>query len=125
MKRPAALFTLMVFVLATSAFISYAGKGIEGEWEGTLEVQGQSLKIIVKIAKEEDGTLKATLDSPDQGAMDVSLDNVTFKNNTFSFDLTAAQGAYEGTLKESEDIIEGEWSQGGMTIPLILNRVKK
>jgi len=125
MKRTVTFINLGLFFLASIAVVSYAGKGIEGEWEGTLEVQGQSLKIIVKIAKEADGSLKATLDSPDQGAMDVPLDNVTFADNTFSFELTAAQGTYEGTLKESGDIIEGEWSQGGMSLPLNLKRTEK
>jgi len=125
MKTAVALISLVLFLLASSALLSYAGKAIEGEWEGTLEVQGQSLKIIVKIAVDADGTLKATLDSPDQGAMDVPLDNVSFENNTFSFELTAAQGAYEGKLKESGDIIEGEWSQGGMSLPLNLKRKQK
>ncbi len=122
MKRTVALISLVLFVLASSAGIGYAGKGIEGVWEGTLEVQGQSLKIIVKVSKEADGTLKATLDSPDQGAMDMPLDNVTFEDNTFSFDLLAANGSYEGKLKESGDDIEGAWSQGGESIPLNLKR---
>lgn len=125
MKKSVTLISLVLFVLVSSALIGYAEKGIEGEWEGTLEVQGQSLKIIVKITKEADGTLKATLDSPDQGAMDLPLDNVTFDDKTFSFELTAAQGTYEGKLKESGDIIEGEWSQGGASLPLNLKRKEK
>ena len=125
MKKTVAIISLVLFVLASSAVIGYAGKGIEGEWEGTLEVQGQSIKIMVKISKEADGTLNATLDSPDQGAMDVPLDNVSFEDSTFSFELTSAQGTYEGKLKESGDIIEGEWSQGGMSLPLNLKRKEK
>lgn len=122
MKRPVAIISLVLFVLASSAVTGYAGQGIEGVWEGTIEVQGTSLGVTVKVTKESDGTLTATIDIPDQGAMDVPLDNVSFEDNTFSFELTAAQGSYEGKLKESGDTIEGEWSQGGMSFPLNLKR---
>lgn len=122
MKKTAAIISLVLFMLASSAVIGYAGKGIEGVWEGTIEVQGTSLGITVKVTKEADGTLKATIDIPDQGAVDVPLDNVAFEDNTFSFDLLAASGSYEGKLKESGDDIEGAWSQGGESIPLNLKR---
>ena len=122
MKRTVALVSLVLFVLATSSVLSYAGKGIEGVWEGTIEVQGTSLGVTIKVTKGEDGKLSGTIDIPDQGAVDVPLDNVTFEDNTFKFDLLAAQGSYEGKLKESGDDIEGEWSQGGGSIPLNLKR---
>ena len=122
MKKTVALISLALFMLASSAVVSYAGQGIEGEWEGTLEVQGTSIGVTIKVSKGDDGTLSATIDIPDQGAMDVPLDNVTFEDNTFSFDLLAANGSYKGTLKESGNDIEGEWSQGGSSIPLNLKR---
>ena len=125
MKKTVALISLVLFVLASSAVLSYAGKGIEGVWDGTIEVQGTSLGVTVKVTKGEDGTLSATMDIPDQGAMDVALDNVTFEDNTFKFDLIAANGSYEGKLKESGDDIEGEWSQGGASLPLNLKRKAK
>lgn len=122
MKKTVALISLVLFVLTSSAVIGYAGKGIEGVWEGTIEVQGTSLGVTIKITKGDDGTLSATIDIPDQGAVDMPLDNVTFEDNTFSFDLLAANGSYEGKLKESGDDIEGTWSQGGASIPLNLKR---
>ena len=122
MKKTVALISLVLLVLASSTVLSYAGKGIEGVWEGTIEVQGTSIGVTIKVTKGADGTLSATIDIPDQGAMDVPLDNVTFEDNTFSFDLVAANGSYEGKLKESGDDIEGEWSQGGSSIPLNLKR---
>ena len=125
MKRTVALVCLVLFVMGSSAVLSYAGKGIEGEWEGAIEVQGTSIGVTIKVTKGDDGTLSATIDIPDQGAMDVPLDNVTFEDNTFKFDLIAANGSYEGKLKESGDDIEGEWSQGGASLPLNLKRKAK
>jgi hypothetical protein len=122
MKKTVAVISLLLFVLVSSSALSYAGKGIEGVWEGTIEVQGTSLGVTIKVTKGDDGALSATIDIPDQGAMDVPLDNVVFEDNTFSFDLLAANGSYEGKLNESGDDIEGEWSQGGMSLPLNLKR---
>lgn len=122
MKRTVAFISLVFFLLASSAVLSYAGKGIVGVWEGTIEVQGTSLGVTIKVSKGDDGALSATIDIPDQGAMDVPLDNVTFEDNTFKFDLLQANGSYEGKLKESGDDIEGAWSQGGGSIPLNLKR---
>jgi len=122
MKKTVAIISLVLFVLASSAVIGYAGKGIEGVWEGIIEVQGTSLGVTIKVSKGDDGALSATIDIPDQGAVDMPLDNVAFEDNTFSFDLLAASGSYEGKLKESGDDIEGAWSQGGESIPLNLKR---
>ncbi|MFC2164875.1 hypothetical protein ACFLT2_07765 [Acidobacteriota bacterium] len=122
MKKSVALISLVIFILASSAGIGYAGKGIEGVWEGTIEVQGTSLGVTIKVSKDADGALSATIDIPDQGAVDLPLNNVTFEDNTFKFDLIDANGSYEGKLKESGDDIEGEWSQGGGSIPLNLKR---
>ena len=121
------LFLLLIF--GTAAYMvgpaCCGEKGIEGVWEGSLEVQGTTLRIVIKISSETDGTLKATLDSPDQDAMDVPLDNVVFEENLFRFELTAAQGTYEGKLNESGDVIDGEWSQGGASLPLVLKHKEK
>ncbi|UCC40203.1 MAG: hypothetical protein JSV96_01740 [Candidatus Aminicenantes bacterium] len=125
MKKTISLISLIFLLLVNGSFLSHAansGKSIEGLWKGSLEIQGAKLRIIVKISKEADGTLKATVDSPDQEAMDIPLDNVTFENNTLRFELTSAQAKYEGKLDELGDMIEGEYSQGGSSFPLILKR---
>jgi hypothetical protein len=128
MKKGRTLLYLPLFLWMAAYMVgpAYCGaKSIEGVWEGSLEVQGTTLRIVVKIFSETDGTLKETLDSPDQGAMDVPLDNVTFEGNTFHFELTAAEGTYEGKLNESGDAIDGTWSQGGTSLPLVLKPKEK
>jgi hypothetical protein len=36
-----------------------AVKGIEGDWQGTLKLQGAELRLALHIAKSDDGSLKA------------------------------------------------------------------
>jgi hypothetical protein len=48
------------------------GQDISGDWQGTLKPGAQEFRIIVKIARADDGGWKATLlsidQSPDRGA---------------------------------------------------------
>ncbi len=98
---------------------------IEGIWEGKLKVPGIELRIVFKISKNPDGTLTATLDSPDQGATDIPVEEVIFIDNTLRLEVKSAGGVFEGKVSEDFLVIEGEWKQSGQTLPLTLKRVDK
>jgi len=99
--------------------------GIEGIWQGELKVPGTVLRIVFKISKNPDGTLTATLDSPDQGATDIPVEEVIFKDNTLRLEVKSAGGVFEGKVSEDFLVIEGEWKQSGQTLPLTVKRVDK
>ncbi len=127
MKKMMSVLSLAILLLVSSSGFASANasaKDIEGVWKGSLEAQGQSIAFIVKISKQDDGTLMATLDIPARGAKDLPLDNVTLEDNTFRFELKSAQLEYEGTLADAGDIIKGEWKQTGMSLPLNLERIE-
>ncbi|MBE9541052.1 MAG: alpha/beta hydrolase, partial [Proteobacteria bacterium] len=98
---------------------------IEGIWQGKLKVPGTELRIVFKISKNPDGTLTATLDSPDQGATDIPVEEVFFKDNTLRLEIKSAGGVFEGKVSEDFLVIEGEWKQSGQNLPLTLKRVDK
>jgi len=98
---------------------------IEGIWLGSLKVPGMELRIVFKISKNPDGTLTATLDSPDQGATDIPVEEVIFIDNTLRLEVKSAGGVFEGKVSEDFLVIEGEWKQSGQTLPLTLKRVDK
>jgi len=98
---------------------------IEGIWEGKLKVPGTELRIVFKISKNPDGTLTATLDSPDQGATDIPVEEVIFEDNILRLNVKAVRGIYEGKVNKDFMIIEGQWKQSGQTLPLTLKRVDK
>ena len=94
-----------------------------GNWEGTLALPGgQSLKIVFHVMNK-DGELSATMDSPDQNAFGLKMDEATFKDNTIKMTMNQIQGTYEGTLKDEKFI--GKWSQSGQSFDLNLTRIKK
>lgn len=122
-------FTLIIissafFMISAQQQITSAS-GIEGIWEGKLKVPGVELRIVFKISKNPNGTLTATLDSPDQGATDIPVEGVIFKGNTLHLEVKSVGGVFEGKVSEDFLVIEGEWKQSGGAFPLTVKRVDK
>jgi pimeloyl-ACP methyl ester carboxylesterase len=101
-----------------------AQANVEGEWRGELEIAGVGkLRLVVKL-KRQAGRLTGTLDSPDQGATDLPLADVTYADRVLRFVLQTpeAPGVYEGALAGDGAEIAGYWNQGGARRPLNLTR---
>ncbi len=118
-----AISVALILITALSALSKGTEtEGIEGIWMGTLKVSVVELRIVFKISANADGTLTATIDSPDQGAEDIPVNKVTFENGRFYLESKTIHGSYEGNMKEDSSI-EGTWRQGGLSFPLLLKRV--
>lgn len=100
-------------------------KGLAGNWEGALLVGAVKLRLALKISAKPDGGYVATMDSVDQGAKDVKLDEVTLEGDKVVFKHKQAGMTYEGKLNEPATAIDGEFRQGPLQIPLNLKRVDK
>lgn len=101
-----------------------AVKGIEGIWEGKLEIPTGSLRVIFNVKKNADGTLASTADSPDQGAKGIPIARTTFADGVLKIDATVLNASFEGKLSEDGSKIVGTFKQGA-SLPLILTRVAK
>ena len=80
------------------------------------------MEMAFNIKAAENG-FSATLDVPAQGAYDVPVDKTVFQDNHLQLTLSAMGASYSGTLKG--EVIEGEFTQHGMTFPLNLARGEK
>jgi len=96
-------------------------EAIVGRWMGTLE--GAPLRLAFNITAAEDGTLSATMDSPDQGVNGIPTESTTFEDGTLIVTVPAVPGGgrFEGTLGDDGRIV-GAWSQGPQSIPLVLEK---
>jgi pimeloyl-ACP methyl ester carboxylesterase len=119
------LFTLVAISLLLPQLILPQDKGVEGIWLGSLKVSGISLRIVFHITKTEEGSYKATMDSPDQGAKDISVEKVTFADNKVKIEMPNIQGVYDGTLVPEGTKINGTWTQAGRVFPLDLEKTEK
>ena len=111
-------------LLFASGCKASSGKGVEGLWLGKLTVPGGELRIVFHINKAADGKLSATLDSPDQGATGIAVEECTFSNGKLTLAAKTIGGGFAGTMK-NDSTIEGKWSQSGASLPLVLKRIEK
>src|SRR5260370_2229207 len=105
------LFIILHFIGIATA-VSFA-QDITGDWNGTLKPGGAELRLVLHITKKVDGSLKATLDSIDQGANAIPVNAVTFKDSKLNLTVDAVRGTYEGKVNANASEIAGTWTQGG------------
>jgi uncharacterized protein len=94
-----------------------AAPSIEGTWEGTLKAGAVELRVVFNVRKSGD-KWTATMDSPDQGAEGVPVDEVRLDGQKVTISVRAAQGRYEGVL--AGETITGTLTQGKSALPLTL-----
>jgi hypothetical protein len=111
-----------IAVLLAFFVVQTANAQIEGYWKGKLSLGPQQLEMAFDIKATGNG-YSATLDVPAQGAFDMPVDETVFQDNRLQMTMSAMGASYSGALKEG--IIEGEFSQRGMTIPLNLEKGEK
>ena len=77
-----------------------AKKGVEGKWEGRVNVTPQiGLRITLDVTKAKDGSLSGKWGSPDQGQKDLPLESIAFKDGVLTFSAKAAGATYKGKLE--------------------------
>ncbi|MBL8211436.1 MAG: alpha/beta hydrolase [Bryobacterales bacterium] len=94
---------------------------ITGDWAGTLQAGGDSLRLALHIQDGPEQTYRGTLDSLSQGAKGLPLASVTRDGAKVRFEVPSVGGKYEGTLSADGLAMEGEWSQG-VALPLTFRR---
>ncbi len=123
--RPMRLAGVLLFVAATCFGAQAPPRGVEGHWQGTLDVGSMKLRLALHIHKGPTGALTGTLDSLDQGAMDLPIETVALEGATVRLALPQIGGSYEGKLAPSGTEITGIWKQGGAELPLTFQRTEK
>jgi hypothetical protein len=89
---------------------------LSGKWQGKLD----SLTVIFRFEKTDQGDFVGFLDSPDQGAKDIPITEAVLKDGMLTLKVKTARAEYYGQLSGNE--LAGEWTQGGMSKPLSLTK---
>ena len=93
--------------------------GLDGDWAGMIASPQGNLRILVHVKTDKDGTL-ALLESPDQTPTQL-VAFLTHQNDVVSVTLRGV-GGFFGKLSADGKLMDGEWRQGGGTIPLTLKK---
>ena len=97
-------------------------KGIEGSWQGALDVGGTKLRLVLKVTKSDAGAYSAELISLDQGSASVPVDPITINADTVSLEMKPAGATFVGVLNRERTELTGKFSQGGQELPLTFKR---
>jgi len=113
-------------VLAASVAVAASGAQAQeaaGDWHGTLNPPGGSLRIAVTIKSKAGGGYEGSMQSPDQGPGSIALDDVKAEGGALSFSIASIHAAYAGQWDTGRKAWVGEWRQG-VALPLVLTAGK-
>jgi hypothetical protein len=125
MKNRIALSIVIFLLLQIFSAPNYAQEKIQVYYEGKLKIQTQELRLVLKISENDDGTLGAFLDSPDQGAKDIPVSKIIITSDSLNFECAAIGAKYFGEIVKDSGYVKGNFTQGGMSLPLNLSKVAK
>lgn len=86
---------LTLFVVTANAQVENAMDGLVGTWSGRLEIENFSLRIVFHFHELNDGTLKCTLDSPDQNALGIPAHIIYHYDDSVRINITKIGALYE------------------------------
>jgi hypothetical protein len=95
-----------------------------GHWEGSIEVHGNMVEIIVDLTLSDKGSWKGTIAIPVQSLRDYPLSNLKVEGTNVSFEMAIAPGlpTFKGKLSADGKTLAGDLSQSGQTHPFKLER---
>ncbi|MHC5202489.1 alpha/beta hydrolase family protein [Myroides sp. LJL119] len=112
MKKMILLFCLLL------SFTSFSQ--VEGTWSGAIQLPVAELPFVVHI-NQENNTIKASFDSPDQGAFGIEIPQVSFQNETLYLHHPQMKMVYQGKVI-APNTIQGTFTQNGQSFTLNLSR---
>lgn len=114
----------VLFILSSLAVFQPGAQEVpspEGSWAGILSPGGLNLRILFHIS-QKNGTLTATMDSPDQGVKGIPVSKVSFVSDNLQLEVGSVKGQYSGKISSDGMKIEGVWKQSGAEFALTLVR---
>jgi hypothetical protein len=108
------LHLLLAVAVVVPGLAAAPDQDIAGEWHGSIEVPNDApLRLALHIARDSSVGIRATIDSIDEGGMDLPLDMITTGDATMKFEMKNIGGTYQGKMAADGSSITGSWSQDG------------
>jgi len=96
-------------------------KELEGTWNGTLEVEGIQLRLVLTMSNQPDGTAIGRIVNLDEGGLQIPV-AITQKASTVTLDSTVVASGFAGTLNAAGTELAGTFTQGAVVAPLTFRR---
>lgn len=115
------LSAISVALALSSAAHAQAVQGLDGRWEGPVQLpNGGKLTAVFRV-ETKSGKTTTVFDSPSQGAYDVAA-GAKRDGDKVTFDVPTGGVVVTGSLAADGKTIKGEISQGGGSLPLVMTR---
>jgi uncharacterized protein len=114
---------ILWLALLPSAFsVRAQAPALEGTYTGTLQAGDGQLHLVLHLSKNPAGALHASLDSLDQAVFAIEASSVSLNSGTLKIDVNSVSAHYEGKFSFDHKTIDGQWSQGNASLPLVFHR---
>lgn len=112
---------LLSFLLSLPALAQAASQ----DWIGTLETPAGSMRLLIKVSDNEDGSQTAFLESLDQApGQNIPVTEIVLDADQMRFHISNLGARYAGRWNADAQQYEGEFQQG-MSLPLNFSRVEE
>ncbi|TAJ93228.1 MAG: hypothetical protein EPO31_03185 [Gammaproteobacteria bacterium] len=91
-----------------------------GKWTGKLATPQRTLTLVFRFEADAAGEYFGFVDSPDQGNTSLKIVEAGFADGELSLKTKFPKAEFKGKLNGGE--LNGNWSQMGGTMPLVLNK---
>jgi pimeloyl-ACP methyl ester carboxylesterase len=93
-----------------------------GSWHGVLQTPRGGLTLVVTVSRNEDGSLKGELESPDQApGQKIPATSIALDNGQLAISVAPLGASYKGSWVAAEQAWNGTFTQGG-DLPLKLTK---
>lgn len=96
-------------------------KAIEGTWYGALELAGKTMRLVLTLTNQPDGTASGTVMSPDGSGIPIPI-GIKETGAEIAIDVPSVNASFAGTIKSTQPELTGTWTQSSMTLPLTFRR---
>ena len=110
---------ILSIILALAALTAEAQVDLIGSWTGKLDLGVAKLTLVFHL-KQADGSVKVTMDSPDQSAKGIPCNKDFLSYDSLAVSVKSINAAYSGRLKDGK--LVGTFKQNGMSLPLVLTK---
>jgi len=97
------------------------GKELEGEWRGSIDVNGTPTTVTLTLTNHPDGTSTGTAWSSG-GNASIPITTISQKGTSVRLEMNIIGGAYAATLNADGTELVGTWTQGSSALPLAFTR---
>jgi uncharacterized protein len=117
---------LLLLTLSANCLQAQTGKVVpaspEGVYAGALQAGEAQLHLMLHLSKGANGGWHASLDSLDQGVMAFEATSVSVAAGKLKLEIASVGARYEGKISDDHQTIDGLWSQGSASLPLVFKR---